>query len=179
MGKQRTTNRSFFLMLLISAAVIRATTDTAPVVGREPQPDGPPPTKQQLKVVPQTGPGSNGVSSAALSPNGKWMITCYAPEATPRLWELSTKKEVGQFIGHTGFVYSAAFSGDGKWVVTHGSDHTARLWDVDSGKEMRVFRHDQSINDLALSGDAKWLVMLTGSAFGYDDCAHIWDVATG
>ena len=38
--------------------------------------------------------------------------------------------------GHTGSVRSAAFSPDGKRIVTASEDNTARLWDAESGKEI-------------------------------------------
>ena len=38
--------------------------------------------------------------------------------------------------GHTGYVRSAAFSGDGKRVVTASRDSTARVWDAESGRNL-------------------------------------------
>jgi WD40 repeat protein len=37
-------------------------------------------------------------------------------------------KEIAVLKGHAGPVKSAAFSGDGKRVVTASSDNTARIW---------------------------------------------------
>ena len=42
--------------------------------------------------------------------------------------------------GHTELVQNALFSPDGKRVVTASYDSTARLWEVDSGKEIAVSR---------------------------------------
>ena len=41
-----------------------------------------------------------------------------------------------QFIGHTDWVQGVAYSPDGKYVLTGSADKTARLWDVQSGKEV-------------------------------------------
>jgi len=38
-----------------------------------------------------------------------------------------------QLEGHSGTVWSAAFSADGKRVVTASQDNTARIWDAESG----------------------------------------------
>ena len=49
--------------------------------------------------------------------------------------DADTGKEAAVLKGHTGSVNSAAFSLDGKRVVTASFDNTARLWDADTGKE--------------------------------------------
>ena len=56
-------------------------------------------------------------------------------------------------------VTSAAFSGDGKRVVTASGDNTARIWDAESGKEIAVLKgHTGSVWSAAFSGDGKRVV---------------------
>ena len=38
------------------------------------------------------------------------------------------------YQSHTGAVTSVAFSPDGRYVLTGSADHTARLWESQSGK---------------------------------------------
>ena len=69
-------------------------------------------------------------------------------------------------------MYSAAFSGDGKRLVTASRDNTARIWDVESGKEIVVLKgHTGPVTTASFSDDGKRVV--TGS---YDGTARIWDV---
>jgi WD40 repeat protein len=80
------------------------------------------------------------------------------------------------YKGHDGSVDSAAFSPDGRYIVTaSGGDRTARLWNVDTGKEIRVFRgHDDGIISAAFSSDGRRVVTAS-----MDKTARLWDVDTG
>lgn len=77
--------------------------------------------------------------------------------------------------GHTAAVKSVAFSPNGKFLVTGSRDRSAKLWELESGMEMRSFLgHDLTINSVQVSSDGKWLV--TSSA---DQMAKVWELATG
>src|SRR5262249_61513451 len=84
------------------------------------------------------------------------------PWTTPSSNELEGKLAGGalstrlrrQLNGHSKPVVHAAFSGDGKRVVTASEDNTARIWDAESGKEIAVLKgHDDAVRSAAFSGD--------------------------
>ena len=84
-------------------------------------------------------------------------------------------RSCGHCAAHEGGVLSAQFSADGKTVLTASCDKTARLWDVASGKELRVLRgHEDRVNSAQFSADGK--TVLTASL---DKTARLWDVASG
>jgi WD40 repeat protein len=43
--------------------------------------------------------------------------------------------------GHSKTIQCISFSPDGNFVVTGSADHTARIWDTRTGKEIRTFKH--------------------------------------
>jgi WD40 repeat protein len=60
-------------------------------------------------------------------------------------------------------------------VVTSGWDRTVRIWDGNSGKQVRWFGPvGESVNDLALSRDGRRILLGT-----YGHAASVWNVETG
>jgi hypothetical protein len=77
--------------------------------------------------------------------------------------------------GHSGYVFSVAFSPDGKRVVTGSEYKTAEIWDAESGQEILTLKgHSMPVVSVAFSPDGKRVV--TGS---WDKTAKIWDAESG
>ncbi|MCG8358784.1 MAG: TIR domain-containing protein [Kiloniellales bacterium] len=53
--------------------------------------------------------------------------------------------EIRRFDGHEGYVLAVAITADGKQALSASSDRSLRLWDLDSGAEIRRFSSDWSI----------------------------------
>lgn len=77
--------------------------------------------------------------------------------------------------GHGDAIYSVAFVGDGRQVVTGSFDRTARLWDAATGRELRVFGgatgHQNYVLSVSVAGDGRRLA--TG---GSDAAVKVWDL---
>jgi eukaryotic-like serine/threonine-protein kinase len=83
--------------------------------------------------------------------------------------------EVFTLTGHTGSIHAAAYSPDGRHIVTASADSTARIWDAATGLEVMVLRgHTQNVRSAAFSPDGREI--LTAS---YDGTARTWDLASG
>lgn len=73
-------------------------------------------------------------------------------------------------VGHGGVVSTLAFSADGKTLVSGSSDHTAILWDVETGTMRRLWTTEDYVASVVVSPDGKTVAT---------DAGHVWDVPTG
>lgn len=76
--------------------------------------------------------------------------------------------------GHAGAVFSAAYSPNGKRIVTASEDGTAKIWDAETLLELGTLEgHTSHVNSATYSPDGKRIV--TASV---DKTAKIWDTET-
>ena len=70
------------------------------------------------------------ISSGAGSASGSNLLVSASGDKTLRLWDSTTGYCIKTLQGHTGWVRDVCPSLDGKFVLSTGADHTARLWDI-------------------------------------------------
>ncbi len=77
--------------------------------------------------------------------------------------------------GHTSNVNSATFSPDGKWIVSASDDNTVRIWDAETGAEIKTLPgHTDNVRSANFSPDGKQIVSASE-----DETVKIWDAETG
>ncbi|MFZ0062544.1 MAG: caspase family protein, partial [Pyrinomonadaceae bacterium] len=134
-----------------------------------PAQDNPPPdTAGQPSLVAQLGhPRIAG--KVVLSPDGKLLLSTgrdWSKEAI--LWDVATGLELYRLKGHKGFFLAAAFSHNGRFVVTGSSEGSVNVWEVATGREIERFddfKDDsvKSVTLVAFSGDDRQIIVGAGS----------------
>lgn len=77
--------------------------------------------------------------------------------------------------GHSDSIYSLAISPDGKTIATASYDKLIKIWDAETGKEIRTLKdHIDAIYSIAFTPDGKRLV--SGAA---DRSIKVWNPETG
>jgi WD40 repeat protein len=118
--------------------------------------------------------GVGRVFSVTFSPDGNTLLAA-AWDGSIRLWDVATRREVRQYVGHSGWVRSVAFAPDGKAFASGGKDRVIRLWDTATGRELRrLTGHESWIQHLAFSPDGKVL-----ASRGTGRTLRLWDVPGG
>ena len=99
--------------------------------------------------------------------DGQMLVT--SGDASIRLWEASTGKEVVPDRGHTAGIDNCFLFSDERTLVTttRFGDRTVRQWDLPTGKELRRFDTlDPSDVPIGVSPDSKILASLTIESVG-------------
>ena len=117
---------------------------------------------------------SDSVKCAAISPDGKYLLTGSA-DTTIKLWGMDTGKEVHTFVGHTDEIVRVTFLPDGKSMVSGSADTTVKLWDIATGREIYTLQsHLDRLESVSISEDGR--LLLTS---GQGGPLRLWETATG
>jgi len=105
----------------------------------------------------------------AASPDGKWFATG-AHDGTVNLWDGRTLKLVHALRGHSGLVWCVAFSSDGHYLASGGSE--IKVWEVSTGRQVCDFQgHQRLVRSVAFHPSQPWLASAAG-----DGKVLLWDV---
>ena len=113
-----------------------------------------------------------GLSRVAFSPDERHAAyVCYD---MIRLCDLKMGDELMTFREHSGRIDPLAFCPDGRRLVSGGADdHTIRVWNVETGEEIRQMKHGHGVMSIAVFPDGRRA--LTGS---WDRTIGVWDLET-
>jgi WD40 repeat protein len=145
------------------------------------------------ELILQTG-HTRSANAVAFSPDNRWLASG-GKDNVIKIWDLATGNVLRTLYGHTSNVNALAVSPDGKLlasgsgdindkrdlgtftqggVVGGAEDNTVRIWSVQTGQQLQVFRgHELPVGAVAFSNDGRSLTSVGG------DSVKVWDVSTG
>jgi WD40 repeat protein len=123
----------------------------------------------------------------AFSPNGRLIVSgagghfatervSYAnfidADTSIRVWDAVAGIQRGCLRGHSGRIFSVAFSPDGSRIGSGSDDKTVRIWDEESGAQLRCLSgHDGPVRSVAFSPDGRYIASASDDA-----TIRIWDL---
>jgi hypothetical protein len=94
-------------------------------------------------------------------------------DVTAKVWDAAGGRELLTLKGHTGLVYSVAWSPDGRRLATGSMDVTAKVWDAAGGSELLTLKgHTGWVWSVAWSPDGRRLATRS-----LDGTARVWEAA--
>jgi WD40 repeat protein len=119
------------------------------------------------------------VNALRFSPDGRTLATGSGEPSRSGdigLWDVDTGKAVKTWKErHSDAVLSLDFSPDGKLIASGGADKLARVTDIESGKQLRVFEgHTHHVMGVTFRADGRVL-----ASAGADGVVLIWDMLSG
>jgi hypothetical protein len=120
-------------------------------------------------------PPTDGADYVAFSPDGKTLAWAVAATSAVTLWDLAGKNQRAALTGtDLGIVRAISFRADGTQLAASYDAWNARLWDVESGRELAAFKGPAgSYTSVQVTPDGK--TVATGDQRG----TRLWDVPSG
>ena len=126
--------------------------------------------KQSTDRLPSTTPRGK-IDRYFISPDMSTISTFVSSRRDNRVWDL--RKQLSHSLqGHTNSVQSCEYSPDSANIVTTCGDKIVRLWDAQTGEQIRSFEHPHQVFSASFSPDGTRIVSASNSI-------HIWDVQAG
>lgn len=99
--------------------------------------------------------GSNWIPCVSFSPDGKFVASACQNDYSAKIWDAATGKELKTLRGHRDILISAAYSPDGRRLITGSRDGTVKVWDATTGDELLTLRAGSPVTGVVFGPDGK------------------------
>ena len=121
------------------------------------------------------------VISMIFSPNGKFLFTgdgnltdTGSTDNAVRMWDVTKRIFVKQFVGHTDSVTGIAVNPQGTLLATSSKDSKVYLWDIETGNIIQTLSHSVSVNNVMFSKDGSTII-----SAGDNGLIQLWNAVDG
>ncbi|HMJ13728.1 MAG TPA: WD40 repeat domain-containing serine/threonine-protein kinase, partial [Polyangiaceae bacterium] len=89
-------------------------------------------------------------------------------------WDVAGRRATGSFEAHSDWIFSVAFSADGKWLVTGSADRRVNVWNAATrARQFSLVGHEGRVLSVAVSSKGQIV------SAGEDASVRIWSLGDG
>ena len=107
------------------------------------------------------------------------LIFTSAKDGRPTLWLSENGERVGTYEVHNGAVWHLDVSWDSKLLVSGSADMHAKVWDVESGRELASFEHSGPVRSCSFDESGRRALTMCDAFGGLDQnrppLVNIWE----
>ncbi|MBN2546963.1 MAG: hypothetical protein JXB50_14270 [Spirochaetes bacterium] len=127
---------------------------------------------------------TSSIRSVAISPDNKYIVSG-SDDGFIKLWNIISGKNEKTFKAHQIKVSFVKVTPDGKYIVSSGFEGsyiypTIKLWDINTGSEIRKFHGYNGDSSISITPDGKYLISGSGYPVDINNAnINLWDINTG
>lgn len=114
------------------------------------------------------------ISKVKYNREGDLLFTCARKDTKPVAW-YSDGERLGNYIGHEGAVWDVDVDFESKTLLTASADRTAKLWDVQTGKEQFSFGHASSVRSCGFADGDRMILTVSENNFDQQATVYIYN----
>jgi WD40 repeat protein len=118
---------------------------------------------------------NNADNAPVFSPDGSRVLLLASSDLTAGVWDVRSGRRISTLAAEPGTIYTAAFTPDGKEIVTTGKDRTAGLWNAYSGALVRSYQTKREVSSAVAGPDGSTVAAISDRP---DDSLRIWNRAS-
>jgi len=93
------------------------------------------------------------------------------------VWYTNNGERLGTYHGHNGSIWSVDIDRHTDRILSGSADSSAKLWDVQTGRELLSWAHKAPVRSVNWSLSEKQFLTVSDAAMGHTASIYIWDVS--
>lgn len=116
------------------------------------------------------------ISKLKYNREGDLLFTCARKDMKPVVWYADNGERLGNYCGHEGAVWDVDVDFNSKLLLTASADRSAKLWDVQTGKELFSFEHASSVRSCGWAEGDRMICTVGENNFDQQAAIFIYNI---
>lgn len=116
------------------------------------------------------------ISKIKFNREGDLLFSCARKDKKPVVWYADNGERLGTYTGHEGAVWDCDVDFTSTLFLTASADRTAKLWEVQTGKELYSFEHGSSVRSCGFAEGSRMVMTVQEDNFKCQAAIFIYNV---